>query len=256
MKPSLITLGIVAMSLHSAGLFAHDPPAAGKQVAMKFVSPTDATQKYDYLLFLPKDYGQKDQKWPLVIFLHGGGESGEDVQMVKMHGPPKLVEERPDDFPFVVASPQAPKNVTPNIDRWDARLLSQFLDHLLKEFAVDADRVSLTGLSDGGFGTIRWAAREPQRFASIVPICGGGWSYYGKHLKDVPTWMFHGDLDPGVPVRLSQDMAEAIRLAGGEPKLTIYENVGHNSWTATYNNPEVYQWMLAQKVSARKPEVK
>jgi predicted peptidase len=238
-------------------LVAEDRPAPGKQVALKFQSPTDRTQKYNYLLFLPNDYGKDDRKWPLIIFLHGGGESGEDVNLVKTHGPPKLVEERPGDFPFIVASPQAPKYEAPNIDRWDARLLSQFLDHLLAEFAADPDRVYLTGLSDGGFGTIRWAAREPKRFAAIVPICGGGWRYYGKHLKDVPIWMFHGDQDPGVPVRFAQELAEAIRAAGGDPKLTIYEGVGHDSWTATYNNPQLYQWLLSHKVSDRKrPENK
>lgn len=256
MKTASVFLAVLLPLLVANRLFAEEQPAAGKQVALTFQSPTDATQKYNHLLFLPKDYGQDDTKWPLIIFLHGGGESGDDVTRVKSHGPPKLVEERPGDFPFVVASPQAPKNLTPNIDRWDARLLSQFLDHLLAAYAIDADRVYLTGLSDGGFGTIRWAAREPNRFAAIVPICGGGWKYYAKYLKDVPTWFFHGDQDPNVPVLYAQELAEEIRKAGGDPRVTIYEGVGHNSWTMTYDNPEVYTWMLSHKISDRSKQEK
>ncbi len=248
MLRSTFLIGIFFMSLASAALA--DSPLPGKQVGLTFQSPTDKTQSLQYLLFLPNDYGSGDKQWPLVIFLHGAGECGDDLNLVKVHGPPKLVEQRPGDFPFLVASPQAPKNDVPIIDRWDGRLLSQFLDQLLADYAVDTDRVYLTGLSMGGFGTLRWAAREPKRFAAIVPICGGGWGY-GKELKDVPTWLFHGDLDEGVPLRLSQDVSDGIRREGGAPKLTIYEGVGHDSWTATYNNPEVYKWLLSHKLSDR-----
>jgi predicted peptidase len=245
------------MMLTNAALLAGESPAPGKQVGVTFQSPTDQTQKLNYLLFLPKDYGEPGKKWPLMIFLHGAGECGDNLELVKIHGPPKLVEKRPDDFPFIVASPQAPNNDVPIIDRWDGRLLSQFLDHLLETDAADADRVYLTGLSMGGFGSFRWAAREPKRFAAVVPICGGGWALsYAKPLKDVPLWIFHGDQDFGVPVRLSQEMAQAIREEGGEPKLTIYEGVGHDSWTATYDNPEVYKWLLSHKLSDRKPPEK
>src|SRR5262249_28068198 len=156
-------------------------------------SPTDKTQQLNYLLFLPNEYGKEDKKWPLIIFLHGAGECGDSLELVKIHGPPKLVEQKPSEWSFIVASPQAPSNEVPFVGRWDGRLLSQFLDELLAKYAADADRVYLTGLSMGGFGTLRWAAREPKRFAAIVPICGGGWPHYGRELKDVPTWMFHGD---------------------------------------------------------------
>jgi len=243
------------MLLINGLLFAADAPAPGKQVGVTFQSPTDANQKTNYLVFLPSEYGKTDQKWPLLIFLHGAGECGDNLDLVKIHGPPKLAEQRPADFPFIIVSPQAekPKDDGPFVENWETRKLSQLLDHLQTTYAVDTDRVYLTGLSMGGFGTLRWAAHEPKRFAAIVPVCGGGWHYYGKHLKDVPTWMFHGDQDTAVPLAFSQVVADAIRKEGGDPKLTIYEGVGHDSWTATYNNPEVYKWLLSHKLSDRKP---
>jgi predicted peptidase len=253
------TTGLLVMLLVKSFTFAADAPASGKQVGVTFQSPTDATIKTNYLVFLPNDYGKADQKWPLLIFLHGAGECGDDLNLVKIHGPPKLVEQRPADFPFIVVSPQAEKPAidAPLVERWETRPLSQLLDHLEATYSVDCGRVYLTGLSMGGFGTLRWAAHESHRFAAIMPICGGGWPHYGKYLKDVPTWIFHGDQDEGVPLRYSQEVAEAIRKAGGDPKLTIYEGVGHDSWTATYNNPEVYQWLLTHKLSDRKlPEKK
>lgn len=256
MKTMFLLTGIFTMTLTNVALRAVEPPAAGKEVGLTFQSPTDTTQKLNFLLFLPNDYGQDEKKWPLLIFLHGAGECGDNLDLVKIHGPPKLVEQRPGDFPFIVASPQVTKFDGPLVERWETRQLSQFLDHLQATFAVDTDRVYLTGLSMGGFGTFRWAAHEPQRFAAIVPICGGGWQHYGKYLKDIPTWIFHGDRDDGVPLMFSQVMAEAIRKEGGEPKLTIYEGVGHDSWTATYNNPEVYRWLLSHKLADRKPPEK
>ncbi|MFO0916883.1 MAG: alpha/beta hydrolase-fold protein [Planctomycetaceae bacterium] len=245
---------IVLFLVPAASLLAAEPPVPGRQVGLTFVAPNDATQRLNYLLFLPKGYGDEaGRKWPLMIFLHGGGQCGDDLQLLKAHGPPKLVEERPDDFPFIVASPQSPDNEVPHVDRWETYVLKNFLTHLEGEFAVDADRIYLTGLSNGGFGTFRWAAREPGRFAAIVPICGGGWPHYAKQIKDIPTWIFHGDMDPVVPLRYSQEMAEALRERGGNPKVTLYEGVGHDSWTRTYNDPELYKWMLSQKLSDRPP---
>lgn len=238
-------LSPLLLTIMTSPLVAADTPAPGKQVGITFQSSTDSSRALKSLLFLPRGYGDEQQTWPLLIFLHGAGECGDDLDLVKRHGPPKLVEQRPDDFPFLVASPQAPAGEEPFVDRWDARLLSQWLDHLLKEYAIDADRVYLTGLSMGGFGALRWAAREPQRFAAVVPVCGGGWEYYGERLKGMPLWFFHGDQDDVVPVGFSQRLAEAIRVAGGNPQVMIYEGVGHDSWTATYDNPKVYQWLLS-----------
>jgi predicted peptidase len=203
-----------------------------------------------YQFFLPVDYGKTDQKWPLVVFLHGAGESGDDLNKVKIHGPPKLVEQRPADFKFILASPQVLDDDTPIIDRWQPQFVAELVEHIASHYAVDRDRIYLTGLSMGGFGTIRTLARYPKLFAAGAPICGGGWELYAKHLKDVPMWFFHGDNDPVVPVELSTGLVKAIRRQKGRPRLTIYDNVDHDSWTRTYENPELYEWLLSH---TRKP---
>ena len=196
-----------------------------------------------YLLFLPPDYGkEKDKKWPLMLFLHGSGERGTDISVVKKHGPPKVVEQRK-DFGFIVVSPQC----EPTAPGWDALTLKTLLDEVQEKYAVDADRVYLTGLSMGGFGTWETAARNPERFAAIAPICGGGDARRVRTLKDTPTWVFHGDKDPVVPVQRSIEMVDALKQTGNDVKFTRYPGADHDSWTVTYNNPELYEWFLKHK---------
>ena len=200
----------------------------------------------DYLLFLPEGYGaDPDKTWPLILFLHGAGERGSDLNRVKVHGPPKIVEQQK-DFPFVVVSPQCPAG-----QWWDPFALNALLDDVIKNHQVDVSRVYLTGLSMGGFGTWDLAARTPERFAAIVPICGGGNpSVAAFRLRDVPAWVFHGDADPVVPVRLSDEMVEALKKGGANVKYTRYPGVGHDAWTETYNNEALYEWLLSHQ---RKP---
>lgn len=193
-----------------------------------------------YLLYLPKDY-DKQQSWPVLLFLHGSGERGDDLELVKVHGPPKLIAAGK-DFPFIVVSPQCPKD-----QWWEPIELIALLDEIGRKFKVDADRVYLTGLSMGGFGTWRLAAYAPTRFAAIAPICGGGEPYWAKQFAKLPTWAFHGALDEGVPLDRSAEMVVSLKKAGGNPKLTVYPEAGHDSWTETYDNPELYAWLLAQK---------
>lgn len=217
----------------------------GKQLA----ETTELRLKVGYQLFLPAEYGQDSaKKWPIIVFLHGSGERGDNLELVKVHGPPKIVGQDP-GFPFIVLSPQCPSE-----RRWSPILLSALLDEIQAKYAVDLDRVYLTGLSLGGLGTWDWAISEPNRFAAIVPVCGRGDIRAAKRLKDIPTWVFHGDKDEAVPVTDSKAMVEAMEKAGGKPKLTIYPNTGHDSWTKTYANPELYQWLLQQKLSNRKTE--
>ena len=197
----------------------------------------------DYLLYLPKDYDSKDS-WPLVLFLHGSGERGSDLELVKKHGPPRLISEGK-EFPFIVVSPQCRKDFW-----WEPNELTALLDDVTKSYKVDPDRICVTGLSMGGFGTWRLAAYRPERFAALAPICGGGEPYWASRFADVPTWAFHGAKDEGVPLRRTEEMIEAMKKKGGDPKVTIYPEAGHDSWTETYNNPEFYEWILAQK---RKP---
>jgi predicted peptidase len=202
----------------------------------------------NYLLYLPADYGKSKDKWPLIMFLHGAGERGKNVEAVKKHGPPKMIAEGK-SFDFIIVSPQCPN------DLWwpeQTEVLMALLDEIEAKYRVDTDRVYLTGLSMGGFGTWTLAEKFPKRFAAIAPICGGSEQYAANRLKKVPVWAFHGEKDNVVPLARSQTMVTAIKNAGGDAKLTVYPEAGHDSWTETYNNPELYEWFLSHKISDRK----
>ena len=211
------------------------------QRTMKLQRPVVMT--IDYLLYLPKDYGKMQQTWPLMIFLHGAGERGSDLNKVKVHGPPKLIE-RGKDLPFIVVSPQCPSG-----QWWPMKVetVMALIDEIVDKYDVDESRIYLTGLSMGGYGTWAIACSYPERFAAIVPICGGGQPYLGSRLRDVPVWAFHGGKDPVVPVRESQRMVAVVNAAAGTAKLTVYPEAQHDSWTATYNNPELYEWLLSHR---------
>ena len=201
---------------------------------------TQVKVQLNYLLYLPKEY-EKQESWPLLLFLHGSGERGNDLELVKVHGPPKLIAAGK-DFPFIVVSPQCSKN-----QWWEPIELVALLDEIESHYKVDADRICVTGLSMGGFGTWRLAAYAPDRLAAIAPICGGGEKYWTKEFAHLPTWAFHGGKDEGVPPERSTVMIDELKKEGGNPKLTIYPEAGHDSWTTTYENPELYEWLLAQK---------
>jgi predicted peptidase len=198
----------------------------------------EITVKLRYLLFLPEGYADDDKKWPLMLFLHGSGESGDDLEKVKKHGPPKIVEGKT-DFPFIVVSPQSRRR------GWNPDALKVLLDEIVDRYPVDRDRVYLTGLSMGGYGTWSLAAAYPGYFAAIAPICGGGDPNDADKLNDLPIWVFHGAKDEAVPLRRSEEMVDALKEAGADVKFTVYPEAGHDSWTETYNNPELYQWFLS-----------
>jgi predicted peptidase len=202
--------------------------------------------RLDYLLYLPKGY-QRKKAWPLLLFLHGAGERGNDLEWVKTHGPPKLIEAG-QQFPFVVVSPQCPRERW-----WQAVELTALLDEVVEKYKVDEDRLYVTGLSMGGFGAWSLVSYTPERFAAMLPICGGGETHWTKSLAHLPVWAFHGAKDTVVPVERSEQMVEALKRNGGEPKLTVYPEGEHDSWTETYANPAVYEWLLGHKRAARKP---
>ena len=130
--------------------------------------------------------------------------------------------------------------------------LGKMLDHILATTKADPERVYLTGLSMGGFGTWAWAAKEPQRFAAAIPICGGGDPKNAGKLTELPLWVFHGAKDNVVSLSRSQTMVDAIKEAGGtKVKLTVYPEAGHDSWTKTYNNPDIYKWLLQHRRSKK-----
>ena len=219
-------------------------PAVDTQEECTFQKTITKKVQGAYLLYLPQDYGtDKKKQWPLVLFLHGAGERGDDLSKVSLLGPPKLATEGK-SFPFILVSPQCPE------DSWwtsETDMLTALLDELETKCAVDKKRIYLTGLSAGGYGTWALAAKQPARFAAIAPICGGGNPKNGALIKDIPMWVFHGDKDSAVPLSESQEMVDAVKAAGGNPKFTIYPGVGHDSWTATYNSDEFWKWLLDQK---------
>lgn len=203
-----------------------------------------------YLVYLPKDYkADGDRRWPLILFLHGIGERGQNLELVKKHGPPKIVESKP-DFPFIVVSPQCPDG-----QWWSNEVLIALLDEIEEKYAVDRRRVYLTGLSMGGFGSWSLALAYPERFAAVAPICGGGNPFpprgHGPErtqaLKELPFWVFHGARDEAVKLEESTRMVEGMRRYGCMVEFTIYPEANHDSWTETYNNPELYEWFLKQQ---------
>ena len=237
----LFLIGCAQMEVSSDSV----PP--GGQHSQAFEKTVTKTLSCKYLLFLPEDYGKKQQRWPLIMFLHGAGERGSDLKKVKVHGPPKIVENRK-DFPFIVVSPQCPTG-----DWWTDKVevLINLLDDIVARYKVDKERVYLTGLSMGGYGTWSLASAYPERFAAIAPICGGGKRFMAMRLKDISVWVFHGAKDRVVPLKESEEMVDAIRKRGGNAKLTIYPDAGHDSWTQTYNNQKLYDWFLKHRKSRK-----
>jgi predicted peptidase len=202
--------------------------------------------KFEY--YLPKDYSAKDARcWPLMLFLHGAGERGNNVGQVAVHGPLKLINAGR-DLPFIIIAPQCPSG-----QLWSNDSLLQLLDHATKTFKADERRVYLVGLSMGGYGAWKLGFCHPEKFAAIVPISGGGDLLdiilvnpeHAEALKTLPVWAFHGAKDPLVPVNESQRTVDFLRRYGDhDVKLTIYPKAQHDAWTKAFNNPELYTWLL------------
>ena len=204
---------------------------------------------YSFQLHLPPGAAKRSAtRYPLMIFLHGSGERGANLDQVKAHGPPKVAE-RDSNFPFLLVSPQLPAD-----QDWDLDKLRAILAWALKALPADPDRIVLTGLSRGGHATWRWGAAEPARFAAIAPVAGRGDPATACALKAMPVWAFHGDRDDVVTPEGSFAMARAIRACGGQPRLTIYPDLGHNSWDPAYDDPALYYWLLAQRRPTKNKE--
>jgi predicted peptidase len=210
------------------------------QQAKSFRQRIARTVHCRYLLHVPAGYARSRTRWPLLLFLHGAGERGNDLALVKKHGPPKFVDDDP-DFPFLMVSPQCPAD-----QWWDVEVLAALLDSVTKRYRVDPKRLYVTGLSMGGYGTWALALHQPKRFAAIAPVCGGGNRLLAKRIAHLPVWAFHGAEDDVVPLDQSEKMIQALRAAGSAPKFTVYPDAGHDSWTETYANRELYEWLLRQ----------
>ncbi len=213
-----------------------------RQTVNNFEKEIKLTLTANYLLYLPKDYNESDNEFPLVLFLHGSGERGTDIEKVKIHGLPKLISEGK-DFPFIVVSPQCPDDVFWNVD-----ILTALLDEIESTYRVDKNKIYVTGLSMGGHATWELALRQPNRFAAIAPVCGWADTSKANTISHTPIWVFHGAKDNVVPVKAAEDMVKALKNHGSNVKLTIYPEANHDSWTETYNNDELYKWFLEQSL--------
>jgi predicted peptidase len=241
MMKSCLTLGFSALLLAGCASTLRTPPQTGGQSRLTMKRKITKTVTCEYLLYLPEGYPDARRKWPLMLFLHGAGERGDSLDLVKKHGPPKLAD-RGQKLPFIVVSPQCPAN-----EWWSVEVLDALLREVVSKFKVDEDRIVVTGLSMGGFGTWTLAGEYPDRFAAVAPICGGGNPLDACKLKNLPIWVFHGAKDSVVPLKSSQDMVDALKACGGNVRFTVYPDADHDSWTATYDNPEFWDWMSKQK---------
>lgn len=211
--------------------------------AQTFQTEIVKTIRSDYMLYLPDDYATTLDNWPLILFLHGAGERGSELNKVAKHGLPKRISQEGLQFPFVILSPQCPEG-----GWWPSELqvdtLKELLDDIVSRYRIDQDRIYVTGLSMGGMGTWQLAEMYPDRFAAIAPICGGGNPECAESIAHLPVWAFHGAKDDAVPLEESEKMVAALKKANGRVKFTVYPDTGHNAWTPTYKNPELYEWLL------------
>ena len=228
----------------SAGLCSIAKTAPLKQTIAELPKDLQAktiSMNKDFHVFTPAN-AEKAKKLPMILFLHGRGERGDDIRKFPVNGPVAFAKKN--DFPFLVVAPQClvGKN---NKGWWNVNDIDLLLEHVKKTYPVDPKRIYLTGLSMGGFGSWSYAAKHPQKVAAVAPICGGGNPGLAKNYGKLPIWAFHGDKDKIVKLSASQRMVDAIKEVNGNAKLTIYPGVKHNSWSKTYANPKLYQWFLS-----------
>lgn len=229
--------------------------AASGQRAHVFRQTVTRTLEANYLLYLPKSYAEDDRRWPLLVYLHGGGGVGDDVGRLA-HYPLVRRLESEEDFPFVVVTPQCPEGERvghgPLGETWTehAELVMALIDELLATHRLDRDRVVLVGHSMGGYGAWYLAHRYPDRFAAVAPMSGPGVAWWTYRPRDVPFWVFHGARDEAVPVEESERMVEALEEIGGEVRFTRYPEGGH-AIREPFDGDELYRWLLEQRQGAR-----
>jgi predicted peptidase len=240
-KSYILLLTVVLLCLRVDTTLAQTEAKPGFQVAGKF----STTIKLEYLLYLPKDYDQNStKKWPMILFLHGAGEKGDNVLFVKLWGPPAIVEER--DLPFIVVSPLCPNDMP----SWTSLMLplKKLLDEITIKYNVDLSRIYLTGLSMGGYGTFLMMENYSQYFAAYAAITGGGNPMAVSRYAHVPGWLFSGDKDNVVPLYNSLVMLDSLKAHGADVKLTIHKGVGHwLAWDAAYNEVGLFEWFLTKQ---------
>jgi predicted peptidase len=242
-------------------------PALAKKQETGFLDRTItvAGTVYKYQVFVPDDWTSK-KKWPVILFLHGAGERGDDGLVQTEVGMGRAIRQNRGRFSAVIVMPQCRKDIwwtQPPMDD----LAMKALEAATKEFHGDLQRTYLTGLSMGGYGTWYLAGKYPGRFAAIAPICGGVLmpqmsrqqspddpkpytDAANKIGNKIPVWIFHGGADDTVPVAESQRMAAAMKALGGEVHYSEYPGVGHNSWDKAYADPELLPWLLSKSLAS------
>lgn len=205
-----------------------------------------------YVVFVPHKI-DASKKPPVILFLHGAGLIGTDGKKQSHTSLGKVIRAREREFPFIVVMPQAQQREQELVRTWypgrpEGDRALAMLDATMKEFNGDPQRLCLTGMSMGGFGTWKMADAFPKKWAAIAPICGGGETSWAANIKHIPCWCFHGEKDSTVPVIRSRSMIDALKLAGAKPKYDEYKDVDHNSWDQAYGTDALYAWMLEQKL--------
>lgn len=221
-----------------------------------YVFETNFGEKLNYQAYYPKEI---TPNLPIVLFLHGAGERGNNNTVQTKHVVPQLIKYSQNNKPCIVIAPQCPsKQQWANIS-WKLKhhrmteypstplkLALQLLDKTIEKHKVNKSRIYIVGLSMGGYGTWDAIQRKPNYFAAAVPICGGGDVEKGPLLTKLPIWVWHGDKDGAVPVYRSRSMVESIKKAGGSPIYTELKGVGHNAWTPASESKELWDWLFLQ----------
>ena len=203
------------------------------------------SKTYPYLAYLPSDYNKDNTKaWPLIIYLHGSSCKGNNLERLKKYGPPFYLD-RGMDVDAIVISPQCPSGRNWTYGTW----FESFYKELKDKYNIDPSRVYLTGMSLGGFGTWDLASRYPDYFAAIMPLCGGGQTRMVEAIKDIPTWVFHGEVDRKVNLKRSVEMVDALQELGSRPKFSVLKGQGHGI-QKVYSDQTIYKWLLSQHKQA------
>ena len=197
--------------------------------------------KLRYIIRYPDDFSN-NKRYPVIIFLHGAGTRGNDINKL-ISNPFFALTEKHEKFPFVCIAPLCSENTW--FDMWEH--LEKLVAEILRLPFADRKRIYLMGASMGGYATWQLAMSMPDCFAAIVPICGGGMYWNSGRLVGLPVWAFHGAKDTVVRLEESVKMVEAIKRHGGEAELTVYPENGHDAWSDTYSNPEVFSWLLQHR---------
>ncbi|MDQ5859276.1 MAG: dienelactone hydrolase family protein [Acidobacteriota bacterium] len=227
-------LAVCVLASGCAAATTPSAPAAGRQTERSAAGTR-------YLLHLPPAH-ENESAWPLILFLHGGGERGEDLSLVRREGLPRILENVP-DFPFVVVSPQ--ETVA---RRWTPDSLVNLLDEAAAKHRADPARVYATGLSSGAVSALELAAAHPERIAAVAVVSPNRLPPDVCRLKEVPVWIFHNSGDTRIPAGRIRRFERTLRACGGDVRVTIYDRARHDAWTETYDRRDLYEWFLKHRV--------